>query len=60
MATSVYPVGPEHESTPQSPEQALCAMFDLFEDAIENMTAEKRKAWLEGLSEAAEKLEKQP
>jgi truncated hemoglobin YjbI len=33
-------------------------MFDLFEDELETMTPEKRKAWLDSLSEAAKKLEK--
>ncbi len=60
MATATHPVEVEQTPSPKSPEEALCAMFDLFEDAIETMSPEKRKAWLDGLSEAAGNLEKQP
>jgi hypothetical protein len=35
-------------------------MFDLFEDELETMSPEKRKAWLDGLSDAVETPETQP
>ncbi len=41
-----------------SPEQALCDLFDVVEDAIEQLPVEKRKAWLDGLSATAETLER--
>jgi hypothetical protein len=57
MATIAHPVDLEQASAHQTPEQALCTIFDLFEDELEKMTPEKRKAWLGGLSETAEKLD---
>jgi hypothetical protein len=60
MATFVRPVEVQQTSSPKSPEEALCVMFDLFEGAIEKMSPEKRKIWLDGLSEAAGTLEKRP
>jgi hypothetical protein len=59
MATIAHPVDLEQASAHQTPEQALCAMFDLFEDVLEKMSPEKRKAWLAGLSETVENPEKQ-
>jgi hypothetical protein len=49
---------PSKEKT-QTYEQALCAIFDTVEDALEKLTPEKRKAWLDDLSETARRLEKQ-
>ena len=43
----------------ESPEQPLCAIFDVVEDALDKLSPEKRQAWLGGLSATAEKLEKQ-
>jgi hypothetical protein len=40
-------------------EEALCSIFDTVEDALEKLTPEKRKAWLDDLSATAERLEKQ-
>jgi hypothetical protein len=57
MATIPHPVDLDQTSDHASPEQALCAMFDLFEDALDKMSPEKRKAWLAGLSETAETLD---
>jgi hypothetical protein len=60
MSTLAHSSHRKPASDSKSPEQALCAMFDLFEDALETMTPEKRKAWLDGLSEAVETPETQP
>jgi len=49
----------QREVPPDSPEQALCAVFDVVEDALEKLTPEKRKLWLDDLSATAERLEKQ-
>jgi len=49
----------EREVPQDSPEQALCAVFDVVEDALEKLTPEKRKLWLDDLSATAERLEKQ-
>ncbi len=43
----------------ESRKQALCTIFDLMEDALEHLTPEQRKLWLDDLSATAEKLEKQ-
>lgn len=51
MATIAHPIDLDQTSTP---EQALCAIFDVFEDALEDMSPEKRKTWLAGLSETVE------
>jgi hypothetical protein len=48
----------ETSSAQQSPEEALCALFDVVEDALETLTPEKRQAWLDDLSVAAGKHEK--
>lgn len=59
MATAVRPVRSETAAAPPSNERALCEIFDIVEDALEKLPAEKRKAWIDGLSETVEKLEKQ-
>ncbi len=57
MATATQ-IPAEHVASDLTPEQALCKIFDIFEDALEKMPPEKQKAWLDGLSETVEKLEK--
>jgi hypothetical protein len=58
MAIATHPVVLEQTTPAPTPEQALCTIFDIFEDSLEKMTPEKRKAWLDGLSETAETLDK--
>jgi hypothetical protein len=58
MATTARPVRSETEAPPPR-ERALCDIFDIVEDALEKMGPEERKAWMSGLSETVEKLEKQ-
>jgi hypothetical protein len=58
MATLANPVYLDAVLTKQTHEQALCNIFDIFEDALETMSPEKRKAWLDGLSETVETLDK--
>jgi hypothetical protein len=43
----------------QTYEQLLCSIFDSVEDALEKMTPEKRKAWLDDLSATVGRLERQ-
>jgi hypothetical protein len=61
MATAAGSIRSESEERValESPEQALCAIFDVVEDALEKLTPEKRKLWLNDLSATAERLEKQ-
>jgi hypothetical protein len=59
MSTAARPINSEEQAAPQSPEHALCDIFDMVEDALEKLTPEKRKAWLDDLSATAERLEKQ-
>jgi hypothetical protein len=58
MATTARPVRSETEA-PLSRERALCNIFDVVDDALDKMGPEERKAWINGLSETVEKLEKQ-
>jgi hypothetical protein len=58
MATIARQVRSETEAPP-SRERALCTIFDIVEDSLEKMGPEERKAWISGLSETVEKLEKQ-
>jgi len=59
MATATRPTFSQEPAASETPEQALCAIFDLVEDELEKLTPEKRKAWLDDLSATAERLEKQ-
>jgi len=58
MAILTQPIEVTEERAGRSKEDALCRMFDLFEDVLEEMTPEKRKEWLRGLNETVENLEK--
>jgi hypothetical protein len=58
MATIARQVRSETEAPP-SRESALCTIFDVVEEALEKMGPEERKAWISGLSETVEMLEKQ-
>jgi len=60
MATPTSPNYLQEHAATETPEQALCAIFDLVEDALQKLTPENRKAWLDDLSETAERLERQP
>jgi len=60
MATAAHPPNSHKEKAASaSPEQALCDLFDVVEDALGEMAPDKRKAWLEELSATAETLDKQ-
>jgi len=58
MATATRSITDKSQEKQMSPEQALCTIFDIVEDQLEQMTPEARKAWLEDLSESAEKHRK--
>ena len=58
MATAVRSNRSEKQATPTSREQALCTIFDIFEEALEELEPEQRKAALDGISATAEKLRK--
>jgi hypothetical protein len=57
MASATRTIQSEEKTVTR--EQALCSIFDSVEDALEKMTPEKRKVWLDDLSATAERLEKQ-
>ena len=59
MATATHAIASEDEAPVQTPEQAICEIFDIVEDALEKLTPEKRKAWLDDLSATVQRLEKQ-
>lgn len=58
MATATHPITCDEQEALQTPEQALCTIFDIVEDALEKLTPEKRKEWLDDLSATVERLEK--
>jgi len=57
MASATRTIRSEEQTMTR--EEALCSIFDTVEDALEKLTPEKRKAWLDDLSATAERLEKQ-
>jgi hypothetical protein len=59
MATATHEIRSEDEARVLTPEQAICEIFDIFEDALEKMPPDKRKACLDDLSATAERLERQ-
>lgn len=58
MATFANPAHSHNALDTKSPEQALCTIFDIVEDAIQKLPTTERKSWLDALSETAERLEK--
>lgn len=58
MAIAVQTPKAEEQATSASPEQALCSIFDIVEDALEKLPPKERGAWLSDLSETAAELDR--